>query len=208
MPRCPPTAAARCCTDCKLWIALPAPEAHCPARFDHHDALPTLSADGWTATVAVGELMGTRSPAATHTPIVGAEVLVTRGAAVELRPEWEYALLLIDGSAAADGVGLEPGSLLYLGSDRRQVRLTSAASARVFLLGGEPFADELVMWWNFVGRGHDEIAQARADWMAGVAEPDPHSRFGVVSAYDGPPLPAPAMPGVRLKPRARRGERA
>ena len=84
-----------------------------------------MSADGWTATVAVGELMGVRSPASTHTPIVGAEVLVTGAAAVELRPEWEYALLLIDGSAAADGIGLVPGSLLYLGSGRRQVRLTS-----------------------------------------------------------------------------------
>ena len=192
----------------QLWIALPAHEADRPPSFEHHAALPTLSADGWTATVAVGELMGTRSPAATHTPIVGAEVRVTGEAAVELRPEWEYALLPIDGSAAADGVGLEPGSLLYLGSGRRELRLASAAASRVFLLGGEPFADELVMWWNFVGRSHDEIAQARADWMAGVAHPDPQSRFGVVSAYDGPPLPAPATPGVRLKPRPRRGDPA
>lgn len=192
----------------QLWIALPAQEAHGPPRFEHHAALPALSAVGWSATVVVGELMGARSPAGTHTPIVGAEVAVRGTGALELRPEWEHALLLIDGSAQVEGRALEPRSLAYLGAGRREVRLTAPAGARLFLLGGEPFPDELVMWWNFVGRSHEEIAEARADWMAGVAQPDPGSRFGVVTAYDGPPLPAPALPGVRLKARTRRGDPA
>jgi len=192
----------------QLWIALPAQEAHAQPRFEHHETLPALSAPGWTATVVVGELMGARSPARTHTPIVGAEVVVHGPGALELRPEWEYGLLLIDGSAQVEGRALEPGSLAYLGGDRHEVRLTSPVGARVFLLGGEPFQDELVMWWNFVGRSHEEIAEARADWMAGVSHPDPGGRFGVVAAYDGPPLPAPELPGVRLKARTRRGDRA
>ena len=192
----------------QLWIALPAQEAHGPPRFEHHAALPALSAAGWRATVAVGELMGARSPAGTHTPIVGAEVAVGGPGVLELRPEWEHALLLIDGSAAVEGRTLVRGSLAYLGAERREVRLSSEVGARLFLLGGEPFHDELVMWWNFVGRSHAEIAEARADWMAGVADPDPGGRFGVVAAYDGPPLPAPALPGVRLKARTRRGEQA
>jgi hypothetical protein len=192
----------------QLWIALPAHEAHCPPGFEHHAALPTVAAEGWSATVAIGELMGARSPAGTHTPIVGAEVAAHGTGALELRPEWEHALLLVDGSAQVEGRALEPGSLAYLGAGRREVRLTAPAGARLFLLGGEPFPDELVMWWNFVGRSHEEIAEARADWMAGVAQPDPGSRFGVVTAYDGPPLPAPALPGVRLKARTRRGDQA
>jgi hypothetical protein len=69
---------------------------------------------------------------------------------------------------------------------------------RVLLLGGEPFDEEIVMWWNFVARSHAEIAQARADWMAGGGA----ARFGRV-AYDGDVIPAPPIPPVTLKPRGR-----
>jgi hypothetical protein len=42
------------------------------------------------------------------------------------------------------------------------------------------------MWWNFVARTPEEIAEARADWEA-------HRRFGEVVAYGGPRLEAPAL---------------
>ena len=53
------------------------------------------------------------------------------------------------------------------------------------------------MWWNFVGRDHDDIATAREEWMR--ADP----RFGTVHGYPGERLPAPALPTVRLTPRGR-----
>ena len=55
------------------------------------------------------------------------------------------------------------------------------------------------MWWNFVARSHDEIVAVREEWMEAVAGGS--TRFGQVSAYDGPSLPAPALPGTRLRPR-------
>ena len=55
------------------------------------------------------------------------------------------------------------------------------------------------MWWNFVARSHDEVVEAREEWMAAVGGAD--TRFGQVSAYDGPALPAPALPATRLRPR-------
>jgi hypothetical protein len=65
------------------------------------------------------------------------------------------------------------------------------------LLGGEPFTEPVVMWWNFVGRSHKEIAGFREDWEAGS------ERFGRVDGYSGrvQRLPAPPMPTVRLRPR-------
>jgi hypothetical protein len=74
--------------------------------------------------------------------------------------------------------------------------VSAGAGARLLLIGGEPFEERIVMWWNFVGRSHDEIAQAREDWEAGT-------RFGTVVGYDGDPLRAPAMPATPLKPRGR-----
>jgi hypothetical protein len=86
---------------------------------------------------------------------------------------------------------------LYLGTGRAELALRAADTARLLLIGGEPFDEHIVMWWNFVGRDHEDIAAARAEWMA---EAD---RFGVVHGYPGNRLPAPAMPNTRLKPRGR-----
>ena len=57
----------------------------------------------------------------------------------------------------------------------------------MLLIGGEPFAEEVRLWWNFVARTPEEIAQARADWEAG-------QRFGTVSGYPGDRLAAPELP--------------
>ena len=73
--------------------------------------------------------------------------------------------------------------------------------ARVILLGGPPFGEELLMWWNFVGRSHADIAAYREAWDAGS------DRFGAVSGYRGrvPRLPAPPMPNGTLRPRRNPG---
>ena len=53
------------------------------------------------------------------------------------------------------------------------------------------------MWWNFVGRSHDEIVRYRQLWD------DADERFGAVEGYRGSVtrLPAPPLPATRLRPR-------
>ncbi|GEC10729.1 hypothetical protein SSP24_83840 [Streptomyces spinoverrucosus] len=51
------------------------------------------------------------------------------------------------------------------------------------------------MWWNFIGRTHDDIVRAREAWQS---ESD---RFGRVEGYDGDRLPAPALPNATITPR-------
>ena len=43
-----------------------------------------------------------------------------------------------------------------------------AEGARVLVLGGEPFGEEVVMWWNFIGRSHEDVVAAREAWEAGA----------------------------------------
>jgi hypothetical protein len=58
------------------------------------------------------------------------------------------------------------------------------------------------MWWNFVGRSHEEIVEYRTRWQADViADADRHGTFGHVDGFDGRALPAPELPNVRLRPR-------
>jgi hypothetical protein len=187
----------------QLWVALPDDARHGPPRFEHHAAVPVLRDGDATITVVVGSLGGARSPALVHTPLVGAEVLLPAGTGIRLplEPGFEYAVLVMTGAADVAGTALTPGSLCYLGRGRSEVVLRSAEDSRLFLLGGEPFEESLVMWWNFVGRTHSEIVEARADWQAG-------RRFGAVAGYAGDPLPAPEMPTTRLKSRDRHGRTA
>jgi len=182
----------------QLWVALPDHDRHVDPHFEHHPELPVLADTGVTVTVLMGELGGARAPARTYSPLVGAQVHLDGGAdtRIPLQPEFEHAALTLSGTVEVDSVPLRPGALLYLGCGRSDLALRAERPGRVLLLGGEPFDEQIVMWWNFIGRSHEEIVQARTEWMAGA-------RFGTVHGYDGDPLPAPPMPTTPLKPRGR-----
>ena len=197
----------------QLWVALPEAVRHGPRSFERHESLPTLTlaathgADA-EATVVMGTLAGVTSPATTHTPLVGSQIRLSPGSRVgiALEESWEHAVVVLDGeldvhtASAADTDLIRPdrNDLLYLGTGRARVTMSSAEGALVFLLGGQPLADNLVMWWNFVGRSHEEIVQAWHDWQ------DRSGRFGDVDGHDDVRVPAPPMPAVRLTPRRRR----
>ncbi|MEV4393192.1 pirin family protein [Nonomuraea sp. NPDC049607] len=174
----------------QLWVALPDAHRRTAPAFEHHTTLPVLSGPGFEATVIMGELGGVTSPATAHSPLVGAEIAVDGTGEVPLDPGFEHGLLLLDGEVEQ----AVPGALRYLPPGPGTLRLSGRG--RVLLIGGEPFGEEIVMWWNFVGRSHEEIAAFREEWMEGEG-------FGSVEGFDGDPLPAPALPSIRLKPRGR-----
>ncbi|MBB3676908.1 pirin family protein [Modestobacter versicolor] len=182
----------------QLWVALPDAVRDTAPAFEHHTALPGFSSDGVSATVLMGSLGGATSPGTAHTPLVGVDLALDAGADVELplEPDFEYGLLTASGSADVEGVPLTPGAMLYLGSGRRTVRLRTEAPAELLLLGGEPFEERIVMWWNFVGRSGEEIAEFAEQWAEG-------DRFDDVPGFDGYRLGAPALPPLPLKPRGR-----
>ena len=142
----------------------------------------------------------------TYTPLLGAQLDLVAGARLELSvdPGFEHGLLVDTGSVTFEGQPLGPADLECVDEGRdRLVLEVGDDPARVVLLGGTPFEEEIVMWWNFVGRSHDEVAAAREQWEAGS------DRFGTVDGYEGEVsrIPAPPLPGVRLKSRGRRGRR-
>jgi redox-sensitive bicupin YhaK (pirin superfamily) len=175
----------------QLWVALSNDDRYMPAAFEHLKDVPGVELPGALMHVFAGSLGGARSPASHYSPIVGADVDVHANGKtdVPLDPSFEHAVLVIAGDCALDGERLEPRLLYYLGTARAEARLSSRAGGRVLLIGGPPFPETILMWWNFVARTPEEIADARADWEA-------HRRFGDVVAYHGPRLNAPSL--VRL----------
>jgi redox-sensitive bicupin YhaK (pirin superfamily) len=187
----------------QLWVALPEGDREGAPSFEHHADLPAWDVPGARVTVIAGEVDGRRSPARTHTPLMGAEVVLSAGARLDfpLDPAFEHGVLALDAPVHALGHRVEAGSLLYLGPGRTEVALRADQDAHLLVIGGEPFAEDLVMWWNFVGRDHDEIVAARAAWEGDRQDPGATPRFAPVTGDEGAALPAPALPNARLRPR-------
>ncbi|MCF8607451.1 pirin family protein [Gordonia sp. HY442] len=194
----------------QLWLALPDAVRDEPNGFQHFvpDAVPLTGVDGTeagTARVFIGALGGSTSPVVTATPLLGAELVLTPGARVDLSvdPSFEHGAILDTGRLVVAGVEIGHASLCYVGpgSSTLTVENPTDAPARVILLGGEPFGEDLIMWWNFVGRDHDEIVAYREEWESAA------ERFGSVDGWGSDDrIPAPPLPNSRLKPRRRPGQ--
>jgi quercetin 2,3-dioxygenase len=175
----------------QLWTALPDGDRHGPASFQQVADVPVAEFNGGMARVFSGTLDGATSAAPHFSELIGADLQIHAGAQLTIPTDarFEHALLVLAGSCALEGQPLEERVLYYLGTRRSELSLRSAAGARVLLIGGPPFPETILMWWNFVARTPGEIREARADWEA-------HRRFGEVPAYQGPRLAAPDL--VRL----------
>jgi quercetin 2,3-dioxygenase len=187
----------------QLWVALPADARDGAPRFDHY-APPAVEGDGWTARVFLGSLLGSTSPVATATPLLGAELVLTAGTEVHLDvdPAHEHGVLVDTGVVSLGEVEVEQHELAYLPPGSQRLSVDAYEDARVLLLGGPPFGEPIVMWWNFVGRSHEEVVGFREEWMAqldGGGYVD--GRFGVPTGNELAPIPAPALPNARLRER-------
>jgi hypothetical protein len=186
----------------QLWVALPDADRHTPPFFEHHVA-PRTTIGAASIIVFAGSLAGLTSDATTFTPLVGAEILVPAGTDVTLPVDahFEHGILVDQGSPLIDGETVERDHLLYVPPGITALHILAGdTDARLVLLGGEPFGEQLVMWWNFIGRSHDEIVNMRAQWQADVVNGGNSAGvFGHVS--DREVIPAPEMPNVRLRPR-------
>jgi quercetin 2,3-dioxygenase len=176
----------------QLWVALPEAERNINPRFDSVKQVPIFEAAGGVIRVFAGAYgapgSAVSSPAPYFSEIIGADVEVHPGATVELglNAAFEHAALLLGGDCAIENQPLQERTLYYLGRGRAGISLVSQAGGRVLLIGGPPFPEKILMWWNFVARTPEEIAAARSDW-------EEHRRFGEVTGEHGPRLAAPDL---------------
>jgi redox-sensitive bicupin YhaK (pirin superfamily) len=224
----------------QLWVALPAGARFTDPGFEHYAPGP-VPGDGFTARVFLGSLLGSSSPVVSHSPLLGAEISIAAGGVVRIPadPAFEHGVLVDTGMVTLNGTVVEAAQLgcVTPGADVIELRAGGGGDARVLLLGGTPLGEQIVMWWNFIGRSHDEIVQFRANWQAligaapvgagaqgGAGAQAGAGAQGEAGAADGaggptgagglapdqfalpvgdtlPPIPAPPLPNVTLRPR-------
>jgi quercetin 2,3-dioxygenase len=188
----------------QLWIALPDLARNSAPFFERFVPEP-FDFQGAAVRVFLGEFLGHHSTARTFTRLLGAQIELPANYSVELPvdPSFEHGLLVDAGAPLVDGVPVARDEIGYLALGRSTITIASGDEPlRALLIGGEPLGESIVMWWNFIGRSHEEIVAFRERWQTDViADGDPDGPFGRVRGYDGNALPAPELPNVRLKPR-------
>jgi len=202
----------------QLWVALPEEHRGTDPGFAHHVPTP-VTGPGWTVRVFLGSLLGDTSPVHTHTPLLGAEILLepTTSLTLPVDASFEHGVLVDTGGVALatdDGTAtlVAKDHLAYTPPGASTLTLEAGGSwTRLLLLGGPPFGESIVMWWNFIGRSHEDVVAYRDAWQAAIPDDSSavvadsqlvsDSRFGRVVDDHLPPIPAPPLPEVRLRSR-------
>ena len=182
----------------QLWLALPDRDRHTDPGFEHYAPKPVL-ADSWEARVFLGSLLDSTSPVHTYTPLLGAELRIKAGTTllVPVEDDFEHGLLLDSGAITVNGEPLAANELGFVEAGRDHLMLVAQEDALLLLLGGPPFGEKIVMWWNFIGRDHQEIVEYRDQWQ-GLITGGVEDRFSLPPGDLLPPIPAPALPNVRM----------
>lgn len=186
----------------QLWIALPDAVRKMAPEFEHQGDLPRFELAGGSATVFAGALVGheaSRAKTKIFSPMVGAELRIPSGSSITLalETEFEHGFLVAQGEVLANGEVSPLHAISYFEPGKDEVTLATEGveDAIVIMLGGEPFEEPIVMWWNFIERTHDEIVEAREKWN--------NRDSGIPEFTDqiGTWTPAPELPNVTLRAR-------
>lgn len=180
----------------QLWIALPDSHRHMDAQFKHYPTLPIVQKEQFDATILVGTSLGVTSPVSVFTPLVAVDLVAKKSGAFEfeLDAQFEHGMTVLEGSASINGESLEAGTLLYFPPGHSSVTINCDVMTRILVVGGEPFKEDILVWWNFVARTQEEVEQAHQDWIA------KSPRFGFISdSTVGERLTAPSLAGLQLK---------
>ncbi len=182
----------------QLWLALPDGDRQVEPTFEHFAPEP-VSGAGWEARVFIGSLLGSTSPVTTYSPLLGAELTLAAGTTltVPVDASYELGVLVDNGAVRVDGKPLAAHELGFVAPGTESLELSADEDTRLLLLGGPPFGEQIVMWWNFIGREHDEVVGYRAQWEALIAEGD-YTRFGLPDDDPLEALHAPPLPNARM----------
>ena len=193
----------------QLWVALPDAARNTEPKFEHYVPTPR-AVDGGRISVFIGALAGETSTVEMFSPMLGAEVCIDAGATLtfDVDTTFEHGAIVDQGVVELCGTTLTRAELGFVPVGRSSLVLHNPGDeqVRLLLLGGEPLGEQILMWWNFVGRSNDEIGTYRAQWQDEVGAHDSGQessapRFGVVDGYVGDWIPAPTLPATPLKPR-------
>jgi redox-sensitive bicupin YhaK (pirin superfamily) len=185
----------------QLWLALPDGARQVEPTFEHYAPEP-VSGTGWEARVFIGSLLGSTSPVVTHSPLVGAELTLQAGTTLQVPvdPAYELGVLVDHGGVTVDGDPVAAHELGFWEPGADSLEVVAREQTRLLLVGGAPFGEKIVMWWNYIGREHEEVVAYRAEWEA-LLDEGSSQRFALPEGDPREALHSPPLPNARMTKR-------
>src|SRR6185369_6201295 len=127
-------------------------DRHMAPIFDHYRALPLFNVGSATVTLIAGKMFNQQSPARTFSPIIGAEISFPERQVIDvpLDRNFEHAIFPLHSDALLNGEPLRASALHYIPPGFDELRLEGFSESKLLLIGGQPFREPIVRWWNFV----------------------------------------------------------
>ncbi|RWM31905.1 pirin family protein [Mesorhizobium sp.] len=169
----------------QTWLALPDEKEEVAPVFANTSviSLPEIDAEGISGRVVIGEFSGLRSPVATASETLYADLRLQAGASVKIPADAEErAIYTLEGEVSIAGDRF-PAERLLVFKPGAEIVVSSERGAHFMLFGGASLGSKRYIWWNFVSSSKERIEQAKEEWKTG--------RFDIVPGDEEEFIPLP-----------------
>jgi redox-sensitive bicupin YhaK (pirin superfamily) len=153
----------------QIWVALPKELEQMEPEFFHIDAaqIPTWASGDLQYKLIAGEILGHRSAVPVYSKLFMIEVKSKTRQTVNIGHELfgEAGLYILEGNIESEGNIYHPRQLL-VAKESTLCEFIIEANSTIYLFGGEPFAEERFIDWNFVASDKELINAAKQKWIA------------------------------------------
>lgn len=151
----------------QIWVALPKSLEDMNPSFSHieSDKIPSWSQNKADFKLIAGEAFGRISPVPVHSKLYFLEIKCQTATTLKIGDDLfgESALYILEGEIKNDGHHYGPKQIL-IAKESKLCEFEMADNTTVYIFGGEPFAEERFIDWNFVHSDKAVIEKAKLAW--------------------------------------------
>lgn len=153
----------------QIWVALPKEQEQMEPEFFHIDAsqIPLRTSGELQYKLVAGEILGHKSAVPVYSKLFMIEIKSKTRQTVNIGHELygEAGLYILEGNIESEGNVYHPKQLL-VAKESTLCEFIIEANSTIYIFGGEPFAEERFIDWNFVASDKELIHAAKQKWIA------------------------------------------
>lgn len=151
----------------QIWVALPKDLEQMDPQFSHIEEkqIPKWEEGDLQFKLVAGEAFGKKSPVPVFSKLFMIEIKSNSKQKVTIGDQLygESALYILEGGIESEGNRYEPKQLL-VAKDSTLCEFTILENSTIYIFGGEAFAEERFIDWNFVSSSKKRIEEAKQMW--------------------------------------------